>query len=212
MDIGPVKISSQPSFNAHRSTIQGAEGQEEQGAIGSTSAEKKDSGRKDLETNESLGQQALTAAELKQVQQLKQADTVVRAHELAHVAAGGKYVKSGARFEYERGPDGKSYAVAGEVGIDISAVPGDPKATVDKMETVQRAALAPKDPSAQDRRVAAKASQLRTKASMDLTLLRSKGNDIRAGDDAAYRNDKGAKAYSSDEKTTRTGSIIHTVG
>jgi hypothetical protein len=49
------------------------------------------------------------------------------------------------------------YAVSGEVSIDSSPVKGDPKATVRKMEQVVRAALAPAQPSGQDRAVAAAA-------------------------------------------------------
>ena len=47
------------------------------------------------------------------------------------------------RFRFVRGPDGKFYAVAGEVSIDTSAVPGNPRATIRKMQQVKRAALAP---------------------------------------------------------------------
>ena len=93
---------------------------------------------------------------------------------MAHVIAGGQFVRRGATFEYRRGPDGKKYAVAGEVRIDASEVPGDPGATVEKMERIKRAALAPADPSAQDRHIAARAAMLRADALMDLTLMRLK--------------------------------------
>jgi SprA-related family len=43
------------------------------------------------------------------------------------------------------------------VSIDTSEVPNNPDATISKLETVIRAALAPSDPSAQDRQVAAEA-------------------------------------------------------
>ncbi|HOY66573.1 MAG TPA: putative metalloprotease CJM1_0395 family protein [Candidatus Ozemobacteraceae bacterium] len=101
------------------------------------------------------------------VNELKQTDRNVRAHEAAHLAAGRQYVTGGANFEYKVGPDGKQYAVAGEVGIDTSAVPGDPKATIDKMETVRRAALAPSEPSSQDRAVAAAAARQAAQARTD---------------------------------------------
>ncbi len=104
-----------------------------------------------------------------QLARLKAADTAVRAHEAAHVAAGGSYVRGGASFTYEVGPDGKQYAVAGEVGIDISAVPGDPQATILKMITVRAAALAPADPSSTDRAVAAAASQAEAAARAELS-------------------------------------------
>lgn len=116
----------------------------------------------------------LTQEEFKLLDELKQADTKVRNHEMAHVAAGGGLITSGASFTYRRGPDGLKYAVAGEVGIDTSAIPGDPKATIQKMQQVKRAALAPASPSNQDIKVAANASSMAAKASSELTLLIAK--------------------------------------
>ena len=75
------------------------------------------------------------------VAKLKVIDAKVRAHEAAHVAAGGGVVKGGATYTYQRGPDGKQYAVGGEVAIDTGDVPGDPKATLAKAEQIQKAAL-----------------------------------------------------------------------
>ena len=86
---------------------------------------------------------------------------------MAHIAAGGPYVRGGARFEYEKGPDGRCYAVGGEVSIDTSPEK-DPRATLQKMKVVQRAALAPAHPSAQDRRVAAQAAARAIQAMVDV--------------------------------------------
>ncbi len=97
-------------------------------------------------------------ADLLMIRQLQARDTVVRTHEAAHIAAGGGTITSGASYTYQKGPDGRDYAVGGEVGIDASPVPGDPKATIAKMATVRAAALAPAQPSAQDMAVAASAS------------------------------------------------------
>jgi hypothetical protein len=125
--------------------------------------------------------QELSEQELKLLDELQKADTEVRAHEMAHVAAGGQYVTSGAQLEYRKGPDGKRYAVAGEVSIDTSPIPEDPAATVEKMRQVQRAALAPASPSSQDRKVAASASALAAEALSELIVLqaeeRIQGND-----------------------------------
>ena len=99
-----------------------------------------------------------TSAESRELEKLKQRDREVRAHELAHLAAAGQYAQGGAKFEYQRGPDGQRYAVGGEVSIDTSAIPGDPEATIRKLQAVQRAALAPAEPSGQDRSVAAQAA------------------------------------------------------
>jgi hypothetical protein len=103
-----------------------------------------------------------------EVAELKQADQEVRAHEQAHVMAGGNLVRGGATFGYKRGPDGNLYAVSGEVSIDSSPVQGDPRATIRKAEQVRKAALAPAQPSSQDRAVAAAASGMEVQAQAEL--------------------------------------------
>ena len=118
--------------------------------------------------------QELTQSEVQLLDELEQIDTEVRRHEMAHVTAGGRYITSGANFTYKRGPDGKNYAVGGEVSIDTSPVPGDPKATLQKMRQVKSAALAPANPSSQDIKVASKATQAASKALSDLMILQAK--------------------------------------
>ena len=111
---------------------------------------------------------ALTDQEEKEVDDLQERDREVRAHELAHVMAGGSLVRRGATYQYTTGPDGKRYAVGGEVSIDVSPVEDDPSATIAKMEQVKRAALAPAEPSSQDRAVAATAAQNEAEARQEL--------------------------------------------
>jgi hypothetical protein len=101
------------------------------------------------------------------LQELKSTDRQVRAHEQAHVSAGGPYVSGGASFTYQTGPDGQKYAVGGEVPVDASPEPGDPEATIQKARTIGAAALAPADPSPQDRQVAAQAAQMEAQARME---------------------------------------------
>ncbi|WP_240616572.1 putative metalloprotease CJM1_0395 family protein [Marinobacter fuscus] len=111
--------------------------------------------------------QALSEAELKQLADLKARDREVRTHEAAHQAVGGQY--SGAiSYTYQRGPDGAQYAVGGEVPIDVAPVAGDPQATIEKMRIVRAAAMAPAQPSAQDRAVAAQAMQTMLQAQAEL--------------------------------------------
>ncbi len=98
----------------------------------------------------------LSKEEQKQVDELKKRDQEVRNHEEAHQRVGGQYA-SAPSYEYQQGPDGKNYAVGGQVQIDTAPVEGDPDATIAKMEIVKRAALAPAEPSGQDRAVAAQA-------------------------------------------------------
>ncbi|MGI9387090.1 MAG: putative metalloprotease CJM1_0395 family protein, partial [Methyloligellaceae bacterium] len=91
------------------------------------------------------GSEELTEEERKEVEELKRRDREVRAHEQAHKSAGGS-IAGNPSFETVTGPDGRSYAVSGEVKIDTSPVPNNPDATIRKMEVVKRAALAPSQP------------------------------------------------------------------
>jgi hypothetical protein len=116
----------------------------------------------------------LNQAEMKLLEELKKTDTEVRQHEMAHITAGGQYITSGANFTYQRGPDGKIYAVGGEVGIDTSPVPGDPEATIKKMRQVKNAALAPVDPSSQDLKVAENATFEVSKSLSELMISQVK--------------------------------------
>ena len=117
--------------------------------------------------------QKLTEEEKRQVTELKQRDSEVRAHEAAHMAAGGAYVRGGASFSYQTGPDSGRYAVGGEVSIDTAPVSDDPEATIRKMRTVRSAALAPASPSGQDRSVAAKAAARAAQAQQELAAERA---------------------------------------
>ena len=116
-------------------------------------------------------EQAATQGELREIQKLAKRDREVRAHEQAHSSVGGRYAGNPS-YQYQRGSNGVSYAVGGHVAIDVSSVPGDPAATLQKMITVHRAALAPQRPSPQDRAVAAKASQQAADARLELAELR----------------------------------------
>ncbi|MCW8943735.1 MAG: putative metalloprotease CJM1_0395 family protein [Sedimenticola sp.] len=106
--------------------------------------------------------------ESQELRSLQARDREVRAHEQAHLSVAGRYATSGVNLEYQRGPDGQLYAVGGDVKIDTSVVPGDPKATEEKAETIRRAALAPANPSSQDRKVAAQASSIAQEARAEL--------------------------------------------
>lgn len=105
--------------------------------------------------------------EQRQVQQLAERDREVKTHEQAHQAVGGQYAGA-MSLTYERGPDGKNYAIGGEVPIDTGKIANDPQATLDKAETIRRAALAPAEPSSQDRRVASQAIQIGLEARAEI--------------------------------------------
>ncbi|WP_050772333.1 putative metalloprotease CJM1_0395 family protein [Sagittula stellata] len=116
----------------------------------------------------------LSGPERKAVSELRARDREVRAHEQAHATVGGQFAGAPS-YTYQTGPDGNRYAIGGEVPIDISPVEGDPEATIDKMDQVKAAALAPAEPSAADRQVAALADASRAQAVADLAALRSAG-------------------------------------
>ncbi len=118
------------------------------------------------------GSMELTPDEKARVEDLKAADAAVRTHEMAHIMAGGQYIIRRANFVYVLGPDGRLYAVGGEVQIDTSEVPDDPEATIQKAQAVRRAALAPGSPSPQDLRVAAAATRMEFEARMELARQR----------------------------------------
>lgn len=115
----------------------------------------------------------LTPEQEQQVAELKRRDAEVRAHEAAHQAVGGPYAGS-ASYEYQRGPDGVNYAVGGEVPIDVSRE-NEPQQTITKMEQVKAAALAPAEPSGQDRAVAAQADAIKAQAQQELRQSQAGG-------------------------------------
>ncbi len=102
-------------------------------------------------------------------------DLEVRKHEQAHQMAGGEHAGSPS-YQFSHGPDGKRYATGGEVAIDIGAIPGDPAATLAKMQQVRAAALAPAEPSSQDLSVARAATAKEAQARKE--LMEVKGASI----------------------------------
>ncbi|MDH5517210.1 MAG: putative metalloprotease CJM1_0395 family protein [Gammaproteobacteria bacterium] len=147
-------------------------------------------------------QQQTQQAEAKQLQKLQSRDREVRAHEQAHIAAGGKHVTSGASFSYQRGSDGRLYAVGGEVSISTSAVPSDPRATLAKAEVVRRAALAPAEPSTQDLRVASDATRMASKARVDIAIQQRELQQMQA--QAGKNKAAGEKNEQADTETLNT--------
>ncbi len=135
----------------------------------------------------------LSDEDRRRVDELKARDAEVRAHERAHARTGGPYTGLPV-YEYENGPDGGRYAVSGEVSIDTRSE-DSAEATIQKMETVIRAALAPAEPSAQDRAVANAAKQVLAEAKAELREERQRESEsgttasqsLHASAAAAYR-------------------------
>jgi len=114
------------------------------------------------------GTKKLTSDEQREVSDLEQRDRQVRAHEQAHQSAGAG-LTGAVSYTYSTGPDGKRYAVGGEVSIDSSPIRNNPSGTIAKMRRVIAAALAPADPSGQDRAVAAQANSEIVEAQMEIS-------------------------------------------
>ena len=104
-----------------------------------------------------------------QVRELKVRDTEVRQHIAAHKAAPGPYGEI-ANYEFTTGPDGRQYATDGDVMIEVSAA-NSPEETVERMNMIIATALAPADPSAEDRAAAQLAQSIREQALAELRAL-----------------------------------------
>ena len=109
----------------------------------------------------------LTTQEKQELAKLKITDAEVKRHENAHKAMAAGLQTSGPNYEYETGPDGKKYAVAGDVNISYQKS-SDPEVNLKNAQKLKAAALAPADPSAQDRSVARKADVEIAKAKQEI--------------------------------------------
>lgn len=140
-------------------------------------------GKADAKDEAKAGPRKLKPAQVHEVQELAERDRQVRAHEAAHQAAAGS-LGGAASFTYETGPDGKSYAVGGEVPVDMSGG-RTPEETATRAAQIRAAALAPADPSPQDLAVAAEATAMEAAARQELArqqlaALRSAAANARA--------------------------------
>ena len=159
-------LSPAEQFAQIQSAGQNPEGTDSTG----TTQEAEEEKEVDPNTPRAANGEPLTEEEQAELQDMKRRDEEVRVHEQAHQSAGGQYA-SAPHYEYENGPDGKRYVTDGSVNIDVGEE-SDPQATIDKMQVVKRAALAPAQPSAQDRRVYAEASQKEAEARRELNKQR----------------------------------------
>jgi len=127
-----------------------------------SSSNKKDT-KKSSEKSKSTTQ--LTTEQKLLVGKLESRDAHVRAHEAAHQSAGA--ATGAVNFTYEKGPNGKMYAIGGDVSISYQTG-STPQETIKNAQTVINAALAPSDPSPQDFAVASSAKVMMMKAEREL--------------------------------------------
>lgn len=164
--------------------FQPAKVQETEDKAGKQPASTTGSGNKDDKANTDQ----ISKEQRGRVAELAKTDRQVRAHEQAHSSVGGRYTGAPS-FNYERGPDGRQYATSGEVSIDTSPIPNDPQATLAKSLIVQRAALAPADPSTADRRIAAEAAATATQARVELATQGSNNRSDETSNDSSSNNE-----------------------
>ncbi|MDA3907929.1 MAG: putative metalloprotease CJM1_0395 family protein [Sulfurimonas sp.] len=103
----------------------------------------------------------LSQDEKRLVLDLQSRDTEVRAHESAHQSGGAS--TGAASYTYQQGPDGKMYAIGGEVSVSFQSG-STPQETIANAQAVIASALAPADPSGQDLAVASSAMVMMMKA------------------------------------------------
>lgn len=168
------------------------------------------------ETNENTGGnnisqvgpdgQEYTEEEEEEIEKLKERDREVRRHEQAHFQAAGNYA-SPPKYEYQTGPDGKRYAVGGSVQIDLSEITNDPEATLSKARVIKRAALAPEEPSAQDRKVAREADQMAAQAQKDINEQRMNSTRALVNGEPVIQSPQSTQSIESPEEISAPDSI-----
>ena len=129
-------------------------------------SEKKDKEIKEAKETEEASKIAssdkLSEDEERLVRDLSSRDSEVKAHEAAHQAAGGG-MTGAASYTYQQGPDGKMYAIGGEVSISMKSG-STPEETIANARQIAAAAMAAGDPSPQDYAVASSARVMEMKA------------------------------------------------
>ncbi len=136
----------------------------------------------DADSRQFSVEEELSLSDQKVVQSLEARDQEVRIHEQAHLSAAGSFAIGGPSFTFTTGPDGNRYAIGGDVQVDVSAIPGDPVATIQKAEQIRRAAMAPANPSSQDKNVASKATAMLNQARLELLQQTQQADDPDAED------------------------------
>ncbi len=171
----------------------------------------KTEGAKNSQRPKGVDGKPLTEEALQIIKDLKKRDTEVKRHEQAHIAASGGYVKGGANYSYESGPDGKLYAVGGEVSIDTSSG-STPEETIAKMKIVKRAALAPANPSAQDRSVASQAQAKQLRAENEVRKNQREKVEEKQKDSSSEKTDKSKDGKESNQKNDPSPDVTKAEG
>ena len=202
---GYLSLGQEQEQGAEKSQAQGqgqVQGQE-------TQTKGQESKPSSSQTPKGIDGQDLTEEEQQKVKEMKERDEEVRVHENAHKSAGGQYAAA-PTYTYETGPDGKRYITDGEVSIDIGEEK-DPQATIEKMQVVKRAAMAPAEPSGQDRKVYQEANQKEAAARQELAEDKkeeAKEKQEKVKESLNGQSDKSADANNKSQGTKSNEQII----
>jgi len=195
-----VIASQSPTYEQpQNAAINEAETTEQQAADQENNTEDGEQNRDGSSNESSDSNEQFTEQEQAKIEELKARDLEVVTHEQAHATVGGQYAGSPS-YSYETGPDGIKYAVSGEVSIDISKIEGDPQATLIKAQQVKRAALAPVEPSGQDRIVAASADQLASEARTEIVAELNETDEDSDEKTNNYKIDNSVESQSFNER------------
>ena len=129
--------------------------------------EKEQELKKSVEKEKASDPHKLSQEQEEQVKELQARDAEVKQHEAAHQAAGGG-LAGAASYTYQQGPDGKMYAIGGEVPISMPAS-SSPEEALANARKVIASATAPGEPSGQDMAVASSAAMMQLKAEQQIT-------------------------------------------
>ena len=161
--------------------------------------ERKNELKKIEETNKENNPQELSESEKQLVDDLAARDAEVRGHEATHQSVGAG-ITGGASYTYQQGPDGKMYAIGGEVSVSMPTG-GTPEETIQNAKKLAAAALAVGSPSPQDISVASSAKMMEVKARQEMSREeqnKSMGQDL-------YKNSSLSQNSKDDESKRQQG-------
>lgn len=205
-----ISIASQKNSTETAVVSEPTDGERQSAASEDDSEQVRAEAQAQQQAQKAKTEEAKLQSDIETIRELAARDREVKSHEQAHQAVGGQYAGA-MEFSYTQGPDGKRYATAGEVGISVGPVPNDPEATLRKAEQVRRAALAPAEPSAQDRQVAALATQLSIEAQIDIRQMERQMAEQSEGERSEQReiqNDDSSKVEASTQSEDKRSEAV----
>lgn len=162
------------------------------------SNEKKEEEKKLEESKKNNNPDELSEDEKRLVKDLASRDAEVKTHEAAHQAAGGG-MTGAASYTYQQGPDGKMYAIGGEVSISMPSS-SSPEETIKNTRQVIASAMAAGDPSPQDFAVASSARMVEMQAQQQKTKEMQAEQEEKQGKETYANEASTLNASSKDEE------------